>query len=50
MIDLESFNGKFQDVLSKDNAIKSKFPKSLIIYNILGASNIDLKKYSYVVN
>ena len=44
---IELYNrGKFQDVLSKGNSIKSKFPRSLIIYNILGASNTGLKKYS----
>ena len=37
---IELYNrGKFQDVLIKGNTIKSKFPRSLIIYNILGASN-----------
>ena len=48
---IELYNrGKFQDVLSKGNTIKSKFPRSLIIYNILGASNTGLKKYSDAIN
>ena len=48
---IELYNrGKFQDVLIKGNTIKSKFPRSLIIYNILGASNTGLKKYSDAIN
>ena len=48
---IELYNrGKFQEVLSKGNTIKSKFPRYLIIYNILGESNTGLKKYSNAIN